>query len=106
MQQLQQKKQVQKLIKILLNNIMQTPIINYKSFTAFLVLIFCTTFAFAQPAKDTTKRPAIDITSSYKPVLRNAVKINFSASNLNADTSKPNLVYQVPAQNLFIRISP
>lgn len=61
--------------------------------------------AFAQ--KDTTKKgTTIDITSSYKPVLRNAVKINFAASHLNADTSKPRMNYTVPAQNLFYSYQP
>jgi hypothetical protein len=59
---------------------------------------------FAQ--RDTAKKQTIDITSSYKPVLRNAVKINFSASHLNADTSKPKLQYTVPSQNLFYAYQP
>ncbi len=60
--------------------------------------------SFAQ--RDTSKRTTIDITSSYKPVLRNAVKINLSAAQLNADTSRPNLVYNIPAQNLFYTYQP
>ena len=57
--------------------------------------------------KDTLKKgTTIDITSSYKPVLRNAVKINFSASHLNADTGKPKMFYTVPAQNLFYSYQP
>ena len=59
---------------------------------------------FAQ--RDTTKRQTIDITSSYKPVLRNAVKINLSASPLSADTSRPRLAYDIPAQNLFFAYQP
>ena len=55
---------------------------------------------------DTTKKQTIDITSSYKPVLRNAVKINFSASHLNADTTKPKMNYTVPSQNLFYAYQP
>ena len=60
--------------------------------------------SFAQ--RDTSKRTTIDITSAYKPVLRNAVKINLSAAQLNADTSRPNLVYNIPAQNLFYTYQP
>lgn len=57
--------------------------------------------------RDTTKKTTtIDITSSYKPVLRNAVKINFSATHLNADTTHPNLTYDIPAQNLFYAYQP
>ncbi|MES2849369.1 MAG: hypothetical protein V4685_09955, partial [Bacteroidota bacterium] len=60
--------------------------------------------SFAQ--KDTIKRQTIDITSSYKPVLRNAVKINFSATHLSADTSKNVGPYNVPPQNLFYTYQP
>jgi len=60
--------------------------------------------SFAQ--RDTTKRQSIDITSSYKPVLRNAVKINFSAAQLNADSSKTVGPYSIPQQNLFYTYQP
>lgn len=57
--------------------------------------------------KDTTKKTStIDINSAYKPVLRNAVKINFSATHLNADTSRPVLNYNIPPQNLFYAYQP
>lgn len=56
--------------------------------------------------RDTAKKQTIDITSSYKPVLRNAVKINFSASQLLADTSKQVDAYKVPPQNLFYTYQP
>jgi len=68
------------------------------------VLTLLSVISFAQ--KDSSKKTTIDITSSYKPVLRNAVKINFSASHLNADTSRPNLTYNIPAQNLFYSYQP
>ncbi|HTB51528.1 MAG TPA: hypothetical protein VK718_02045 [Ferruginibacter sp.] len=67
---------------------------------------FCLFSATSFAQKDTTKKAVIDITSSYKPVLRNAVKINFSANNLNADTSKPALTYTIPSQNLFYTYQP
>ena len=56
--------------------------------------------------KDTTRKQTIDITSTYKPVLRNAVKINFSATHLLADTSKAVAPYKIPAQNLFYSYQP
>jgi len=59
---------------------------------------------FAQ--RDTARKPAIDITSSYKPVLRNAVKINFSGSQLVTDTARPKLSYNIPSQNLFYSYQP
>ena len=68
------------------------------------IFAFCIFNSYAQ--RDTTKRQTIDITSSYKPVLRNAVKINLSASPLTADTSRPRLAYDIPAQNLFFAYQP
>lgn len=59
---------------------------------------------FAQ--RDTARKQTIDITSSYQPVLRNAVKINFSGSQLAADTSRPSLSYNIPSQNLFYAYQP
>jgi hypothetical protein len=76
-------------------------------FILFFVSCFFAASSFAQIAKnDTTKKQVVDITSSYKPVLRNAVKINFSATNLNADSSRPNLQYNIPSQNLFYTYQP
>ena len=60
----------------------------------------------ANAQKDTSKTQAIDITSSFKPVLRNAVKINFSGSQLVSDTSRPVLGYSIPSQNLFYAYQP
>ena len=66
--------------------------------------VFANSGAYAQ--RDTAKKTTIDITSAYKPVLRNAVKINFSAAQLNADTTRPVLAYDIPAQNLFYTYQP
>lgn len=57
-------------------------------------------------AQDTTKRRTIEITSSFKPVLREAVKINFNAAPPVADTSRPRLSYNIPAQYLFLSYTP
>ena len=61
----------------------------------------------ASAQKDTLKKTStIDINSAYKPVLRNAVKINFSATHLIADTTPPKLAYNIPPQNLFYSYQP
>ncbi|MEJ7626963.1 MAG: hypothetical protein WKF35_08880 [Ferruginibacter sp.] len=73
-------------------------------FVAVIVTIITPQLIFAQ--RDTSRKPAIDITSSFKPVIRNAVKINFSGSQLIADTSKPRLTYSIPSQNLFYSYQP
>ncbi len=77
---------------------------NTKIIVLFFFLLTINGTVSAQ--RDTTKKQSIDITSSYKPVLRNAVKINFSATNLPADTSKTVNQYSIPAQNLFYTYQP
>lgn len=70
-------------------------------------LFFFALFVYAQlSAQDTTHRQTIEITSSYKPHLRNAVKIDFTATLPTADTSRPRLAYNIPAQNLFFSYQP
>jgi hypothetical protein len=68
------------------------------------IAFFSQSTLFAQ--KDTARKQTIDITSSYQPVLRNAVKINISGSQLAADTSRPSLSYNIPSQNLFYAYQP
>ncbi len=57
-------------------------------------------------AQDTTRRQTIQITSSYKPSLRNSVKINLYASPISPDTSHPRLAYYIPPENLFFAYQP
>lgn len=78
--------------------------IKYQFF--FLAIVCCLLSVVSLAQRDTTKRQTIDITSSYKPVLRNAVKINLSASPLSADTSRPRMAYDIPPQNLFFAYQP
>jgi hypothetical protein len=67
-------------------------------------LIFsCYTASLAQ---DTTKKRTIDITSTFKPVLREAAKINFNAAPPTADTTRPRLNYNIPSHNLFFTYQP
>jgi len=78
---------------------------NKSKIAAVLCLFIAPLVASAQ--KDTLKKTStIDINSAYKPVLRNAVKINFSATHINADTVLPNLTYNIPPQNLFYPYQP
>jgi hypothetical protein len=71
-----------------------------------LVGSFLVSLGYCAHAQDTTKRRIIEITSSFKPVLRDAVKINFNAAPLVADTSRPHLSYSIPAQYLFLSYQP
>ncbi|MEO7444611.1 MAG: hypothetical protein ABIT96_03780 [Ferruginibacter sp.] len=76
----------------------------FKTFLAGFILMTMQQVALAQ--RDTTKTQSVDITSSYKPVLRNAVKINFSGTQLTADTSINISPYRIPSQNLYYAYEP
>ncbi|MBV7532237.1 TonB-dependent receptor [Chitinophaga sp. sic0106] len=54
--------------------------------------------AFAQ--KDSLKQETIDIISTYQPRLRDAAKLNLTASLPGVDTARPSLKYEVPSLNL------
>ena len=69
-------------------------------------LVFCLPGLASFAQRDTAKKQTIDITSTYKPVLRNAVKVNFSASNLTADSSKIISPYTIPSQILLYTYQP
>lgn len=68
--------------------------------------IFLAAFTFFIISAAHAQNGAVDINSSYKPVLRNAVKINVDGTQLPADTSRPVRPYLVPAQNLFYSYAP
>jgi hypothetical protein len=70
-----------------------------------IVLIFCLSDE-ASAQFDSSKTQTIDITSSYKPSLRNMVKINLYATPLSADTTRKHLSYNIPPQNLFFTYQP
>ncbi|NML23347.1 hypothetical protein HHL16_20880 [Pseudoflavitalea sp. G-6-1-2] len=70
------------------------------------LIAFCAAVPGMAHAQDTTKRKSIDITSTFKPVLREAAKINFNAAPPSVDTSKPRLGYSIPVQNLFFTYQP
>jgi hypothetical protein len=57
-------------------------------------------------AQEPNKGKTIDVTSQFKPVLREASKINFNATEPAVDTTKPRLNYNIPAQNLFFTYQP
>jgi hypothetical protein len=73
----------------------------------FLLLANCILiFQVSQAQRDTSKPKAVDITSSFKPVLREAAKINFNATPPSADTAKPKLSYDIPNPNLLFGYQP
>ena len=76
----------------------------YRTFfiASLIVLIGYTSYA----QKDTTKGKTVNITSAFKPVLRESAKINFNASPPTADTAKPRLQYEIPNPNLLFVYQP
>jgi hypothetical protein len=65
----------------------------------------------AEPAEarepgDTFTSKTVVITSSFKPALRNAAKVNFSAASPLPDSTLPRLQYNVPSQNLSFSYDP
>jgi hypothetical protein len=63
-------------------------------------------FGISYSQKDTVGKGGIDIISSFKPVLRESAKINFSASPAPVDTTKAKLNYDIPNQNLLLAYQP
>lgn len=57
-------------------------------------------------AQDSLKQETIDIISTYQPKLRDAAKLNLTASLPGTDTARPRLSYQVPALNLYFMYQP
>jgi hypothetical protein len=55
---------------------------------------------------DTTAPRMVTVTSAFKPFLKNAAKLNFSAATPVIDSSRIPVAYNVPAQNLFYSYQP
>lgn len=69
-----------------------------------VVLLLAAGSVFAQDNNNPKK--TIDITSTFKPVLRQAVKQNFSASLPQVDSSRPVLKYNIPEQKVKVPFLP
>lgn len=55
---------------------------------------------------DTSSPRVVTVTSAFKPSLKNAAKINFTAASPFVDSSRTPVTYTVPAQNLFFSYQP
>lgn len=71
-----------------------------------IVVICLLCVSYGVFSQDTSKRRTIDITSTFKPVLREASKVNFNASPAIGDTTPPRLTYNIPGENLFFKYQP
>src|SRR5689334_18067938 len=74
--------------------------------TILLTGLLVLTVSAVMAQRDTTKPKAVDITSSFRPVLRESAKINFNASPPTADTTKPRLQYDIPNPSLGLAYQP
>ena len=72
-------------------------------FTIFFLFALC--ISVVAQRTDTTKKTVV-VTSAFKPTLKPAAKINFSAATPVIDSTRLNLSYNVPAQNLFFTYQP
>jgi hypothetical protein len=66
-------------------------------------ILFLGIFTHAQV--DTTKKRVVEVSSTFKPSLREAAKINMNATPPVTDTTKPRLQYNLPDQNLLFAFS-
>lgn len=55
---------------------------------------------------DTASPKMVTITSAFKPYLKNAAKVNFTAASPIIDSSKIPVTYNIPSQNLFFSYQP
>ncbi|PWU01088.1 MAG: hypothetical protein C5B52_07860 [Bacteroidetes bacterium] len=74
--------------------------------TGILILISLGFSVSAIAQKDTLGRQTINITSSFKPVLKDAAKINFTAAAPLPDSSKPRLTYSIPTTGMYTAYQP
>ena len=61
---------------------------------------------FGAQAQDSANGKKVKITSSFKPVLKEAAKVNFNAAPPSTDTTRPRLQYNIPNQNLVLGYQP
>ena len=71
-----------------------------------IFVLLCTLAGICAKAQDTARRKTINITSTFKPTLKDAAKINFEASAPVTDSSRPVLQYNLPSQYLFLTYQP
>lgn len=79
---------------------------NYRLFRQLFTGLLLLAGSTVSAQKDTTKNGGVNIISNFRPVLREAAKINFNATPPAADTTKARLGYDIPNQNLLFAYQP
>lgn len=77
-----------------------------KSLKYFLPVVVFMLVAVTAFSQDTTKRRTIEVTSTFKPELRESAKLNFQAFPVVSDTTPPKLGYNIPAEQLLFKYRP
>ena len=75
-------------------------------FVIGMMILLAGNSAFAQREQRDTSKRDVTITSAFKPMLKDASKINFNPSPPVADTTKPKLNYSIPNQNMLFPYQP
>ena len=76
----------------------------FKYFAFLTILSLC--IAAGSNAQEGLKKETIDITSSFKPSLKEAAKINFNAAPPVPDSSRPVFKYNIPVNSLALVYQP
>jgi len=76
------------------------------SMKSSILLIVVLTLGLMASAQDSTNGKTVNVTSAFKPTVKEAAKINFNASPPATDTSRPRLQYNIPNQNLSLAFQP
>ncbi|MGZ3846369.1 MAG: hypothetical protein ACXVBH_09965, partial [Flavisolibacter sp.] len=71
-----------------------------------ILLIIASVVSTVVSAQDSTRGKEVNVTSQFKPTLKDAAKINFNPSPPAADSSRPRLQYSIPNQNLALGFQP
>jgi hypothetical protein len=80
---------------------------NRSAITAFTIIATLWGFEKVEAQDTAVRKPrTVQVTSTFKPVLKDAAKINFNAAPPSADTARPRLKYEVPNQNLLFAYQP
>lgn len=78
----------------------------YLSLCISVILILWINVAMAQQSKDSLQQQTIDIYNVYQPTLRAAAKLDLNTTLPSSNQNRPNLIYNIPSQNLYFTYSP
>ncbi|MFT3747738.1 MAG: hypothetical protein QM768_05450 [Agriterribacter sp.] len=75
--------------------------------TRFSIIISGILFSYTSAkAQEPSKKQTIEITSSFKPTLKDAAKINFNAAPPVPDSARPKFKYTIPVNSLALAYQP